>query len=538
MPEVRNACERHKSSHRTRRLPDRLLPLVVALSRFIQKWVFVRHLRYSDDDPIEWVAVGMAAMALSSWLRRSHRTARSSSARAPRRHAPTLLGMALVVAAFACNAAFGVGMRHVAAQQPFPPAIAPSPTAKAPIAPSPTVSRAMIAVTSQSPQAGRPINVSATGFLASDATQRPAKLSTITLTDSHEKSFHFLQGFVLCRDGSAGYGSACDGMPVTLSLPSDIAVGLVALTVSVDGVNLASTTFTVESATPPPTQLPAPTATRVFPTATAAIFPTAIPTPSAAAAPTSTPIPQDTATGAAQPTVAPPASATPNATATVTPAASPQQLDERRMEVTYPVQFKVGQSRTIQFTLRALHDSDGTVTVVVNTAEPQATKVKAIAAIPQSVFDSYDVDATPTLGADSANGLHIFPPVSDPHRLIFNRSTDPWEWTLSPDKKGEYIASFTLKLHFTKKPNVAGEEKPDAPYLLPSGVPIHVVPGSRLTDAQGKPIGIIGMVGSGGIGTMLLRFGKSEAPALWKRWRDRRHPKPVPKRGKSKQIKQ
>src|SRR5690348_8511531 len=268
MPEVRNACGRHDSSHRTRRVSSRLLSLLVALSRFLQKRIFVRHLRYYDDDPIEWVAVGVAAMALSPWFRHSRRTARSLSARAPRCHVPRLLGMALVVVAFTCNAAFGAGMRHAAAQQPSPPAIAPSPTAKAPIAPSPTASRAMIAVTSQSPQTGRPINVSATGFLASDATQRPAKLSTITLTDSHEKSFHFLQGFVLCRDGSAGYGSACDGTPITLSLPSDIAVGRVALTVSVDDVTLASTTFTVESATPPPTQLPAPTATRVFPTAT------------------------------------------------------------------------------------------------------------------------------------------------------------------------------------------------------------------------------------------------------------------------------
>lgn len=470
-------------------------------------------------------------MGISPRLRHSLRTVWPSWACASRR-VRTLLGIAFITA-FICNAAFGAGVRHMSAQQPPTPTIPPSPTAKVPIAPSPTASRPTIAVTSQSPQARRPITVSATGFPASDATQRPAKLSTITLTDSHEKSFHFLQGFVLCRDGSAGYGSACDGMPVTLPLPPDIAVGLVLLTVSVDGVNLTSTTFTVEAVSLPPTQLPPqptqtpiPTATRVPPTATAAIFPTPVPTL------TSTPIAQGTATAVVQPTLAPTVSATPNATAI--PAISPQQLDERRMEVTYPVQLKVGQSRTIQFTLRALNGNDGTATIVVNTAEPQATKVKAIEGIPQSVFDSYDVDATPTLGADSANGLHIFPPVSEPHRLIFNRSTDPWEWTLSPDKKGEYIASFSLKLHFTRKPNVTGEEKPDAPYLLPSGVPIHVVRGSLLTDAQGKPIGIIGMVGSGGIGTMLLRFGKSEAPLLWKRWRERRHPKPVPKRGKSK----
>jgi hypothetical protein len=474
-------------------------------------------------------------MAVSPWLRRSLHTVLPARVRAPRR-VRIFAGIAFITA-FVCYAAYGASERQIAAQQPPTPVITLSPTVKSPVAPSPTASRPMVAVTPPSSQAGRPINVNATGFPASDATQKPAKVADITLTDRQEQSFPFSQRFVLCRDGSAGYGSACNGIPVTLLIPPDIAVGSVALTLSVDGVNLASTMFTVESVSLTPTPVPtaAPTATEARRTATAsstpaAIFPTSVPT-SPATATATVPL---SATIAIGPTPSEIISVTATPGATATPAAPSQQLDERRMEVTYPVLVKVGKSSTIQFTLKAIHDSDGTVTVVANTVEPQATKVKTIAAIPQSVFDSYDVDATPELGADSVNGLHIYPPASDPHRLIFNKSTDPWEWILSPEKKGEYIASLTLKLHFTRKPNVTGEEKPDLPYPLPNGVPIHVVPGSLLTDAQGKPIGIIGMVGSGGIGTMLITFGKNEVPALWKRWRVRRHPKPVSKRSKTK----
>lgn len=161
--------------------------------------------------------------------------------------------------------------------------------------------------------------------------------------------------------GTSGFGTLCDGNPVTITVPAGASVGNHTVSVPYGRITPTATfTVTASTSTPTPTatatatstrtptatrtptRTPTPTATATATlTFTATATSTATPTPTATltATPTSTPVPTATPTATATPTPAqitqitntptPTITGTPTSTATVTPTATPTQTSTR-----------------------------------------------------------------------------------------------------------------------------------------------------------------------------------------------------------------